>query len=68
MTLAWVEANGQAAVLMSRDGIPVALATIDASAEGIDKIMWIMRPSKLAAVSKADQRLRDGDASGPAAA
>src|SRR5580692_2428028 len=41
MTLAWVETNGQAAVLMSRDGIPVALATIDASAEGIDQIMWI---------------------------
>jgi hypothetical protein len=58
MTLAWVEANGQASVLMSRDGIPVALATIDASAEGIDKIMWIMRPSKLAVV--ATSRLKIG--------
>jgi hypothetical protein len=28
---------------------PVALATIDASADGINQIMWIMRPSKLAA-------------------
>jgi RNA polymerase sigma-70 factor (ECF subfamily) len=44
VTLAWVEKNGQAAVLMSRDGVPVALATIDASAQGIDQIMWIMRP------------------------
>jgi RNA polymerase sigma-70 factor (TIGR02957 family) len=58
MTLTWVETNGQASVLMSRDGIPVALATIDASAHGIDQIMWIMRPSKLAAISTA--RLKIG--------
>jgi RNA polymerase sigma-70 factor (ECF subfamily) len=51
ITLAWVETNGRAAVLMSRGNIPVALATIDASAQGIDQIMWIMRPSKLAAIS-----------------
>ncbi len=53
MTLSLVETNGQAAVLMSRDGIPGALATIDVSAQGIDQIMWIMRPSKLAAISTA---------------
>jgi len=51
ITLAWVETNGQASVLISRGAIPVALATIDASAQGIDQIMWIMRPSKLAAIS-----------------
>jgi hypothetical protein len=58
MTLSWVEANGQASVLLSRDGIPAAFATVDASAEGIDKIMWILRPSKLAVV--ATSRLRIG--------
>jgi hypothetical protein len=52
VTLAWVEANGQASVLMSREGAAVALATIHASAQGIDQIMWIMRPSKLTAISK----------------
>ncbi|MFC5864420.1 RNA polymerase sigma-70 factor [Acidicapsa dinghuensis] len=51
VTVSWVEVNGQAAVLISRDGIPGALGTIDASAEGINQIMWIMRPSKLAAIS-----------------
>jgi RNA polymerase sigma-70 factor (ECF subfamily) len=66
VTLAWVETNGQAAVLISRDGVPVALATVDASAQGIDQIMWIMRPSKLAAIAKSGQRLRD--VPGPAAA
>jgi RNA polymerase sigma-70 factor (ECF subfamily) len=33
--LAWVETNGEAAVLVSRAGVPVAITTIDASAQGI---------------------------------
>ncbi len=59
VTLAWVETNGQAAVLVSRDGVPVAVTTIDASAQGIDQIMWILRPSKLAAILKSRERLRE---------
>ena len=62
VTLAWVETNGQAAVLVSRDGVAVALTTIDASAQGIDQIVWILRPSKLAAISKSGQRFSDGSA------
>ncbi len=62
VTLAWVEINGQAAVLVSRDGVPVALTTIDGSAKGIDQIVWILRPSKLAAISKSGQRFSDGSA------
>jgi RNA polymerase sigma-70 factor (ECF subfamily) len=57
VTLAWVETNGQAAVLVSRDGVPVALTTIDASAQGIEQILWIMRPSKLAAMSTAGLKI-----------
>ncbi|WP_103541722.1 RNA polymerase sigma-70 factor [Streptomyces sp. SM1] len=44
----WVEANGRPAVLVSVDGDPVALLSVDASAEGIDRIMWVMNPDKLA--------------------
>jgi len=66
--LTWVEANGQAAVLVSRDGIPVALTTIDASEQGIDQIVWILRPSKLAAISKLRQESIDNHAVRPAAA
>ena len=66
--LTWVEANGQAAVLVSRDGVPVALTTINASAQGIDQIMWILRPSKLAAISRSTQRVGDRHMPGPAAA
>lgn len=44
----WVEANGRPAVLVSVDGDPVALLSVDASEEGIDRIMWVMNPDKLA--------------------
>jgi RNA polymerase sigma-70 factor (ECF subfamily) len=63
VTLAWVETNGQAAVLVSRECVPVALTTIDASAQGIDQIVWILRPSKLTGISKSGR----GHASGPVA-
>ncbi|HST09452.1 MAG TPA: RNA polymerase sigma-70 factor [Terriglobales bacterium] len=66
--LASIETNGQAAVLVSREGVPVALTTIDASAQGIDQIVWILRPSKLAAISKSFQRVDDRYSPGPAAA
>ena len=61
VTLDWVETNGQASVLILRDGVPIGL-TIDASAQGINEIMWFLRPSKLAAVSKSGQRLDNRDA------
>jgi RNA polymerase sigma-70 factor (ECF subfamily) len=68
VTLAWIETNGQAAVLVSPEGVPVAITTIDASAQGIDQIVWILRPSKLAGISKSGQRLSEGHAPGSAAA
>lgn len=67
VTIEWVETNGQATVFILRDGVPIGL-TIDASAQGINEIMWFLRPSKLAAVSKPGQRLSDGYAPGPAGA
>jgi RNA polymerase sigma-70 factor (TIGR02957 family) len=57
VTIEWVEVNGQSSVLLLRDGSVAALATIDASVEGIDQILWLMRPSKLAAVSRSGQRV-----------
>jgi RNA polymerase sigma-70 factor (ECF subfamily) len=53
VTLEWIEANAQASVVILRDGAVVGLVTITASAEGIDQILWMMRPSKLAAISRA---------------
>ncbi|MEU9351441.1 RNA polymerase sigma-70 factor [Streptomyces griseoloalbus] len=43
----WVEANGRPAVLVTVDESPVALLSVDVSAEGIDRIMWVMNPEKL---------------------
>ena len=55
VALTGVDTNGQRSVLISRNGDPVAHVAIDASAEGIEQIMWILRPSKLTAVAKASQ-------------
>ena len=67
VTLDWVETNGQTSVLVLREGVPFGL-TIDASPQGIDEIMWFLRPSKLVAVSKSvqstGQRYPVGSASG----
>jgi len=49
------ETNGQAAVLILRDGVPIGL-TIDASTQGINEIMWFLRPSKLAGISKSNKK------------
>ncbi|MGW3413847.1 RNA polymerase sigma-70 factor [Streptomyces sp. NPDC000888] len=44
----WVEANGLPAVLISSGGEPVSLLSLDVSEEGIDRVMWVMNPAKLA--------------------
>jgi RNA polymerase sigma-70 factor (ECF subfamily) len=55
VTLTWIQTNGQPSVLMSRDGAVVTAATIDASAQDIEQIPWMIRPSKLTAISKPEQ-------------
>jgi RNA polymerase sigma-70 factor (ECF subfamily) len=44
----WVEANGRPAALVSAAGKAVALICVDASERGIERIMWIVNPAKLA--------------------
>jgi len=51
VTVTAIEANGQACALISRAGVVAMLVTIEASPEGIDQIMWVMRPSKLTGVA-----------------
>jgi len=50
VTVSVVEANCQGCALISRDSAVVALVTVGASEDGIDQIMWMLRPSKLAGV------------------
>jgi RNA polymerase sigma-70 factor (ECF subfamily) len=54
-----IDANGRAALLMLRGGEVVALATITATKRRIQQVMWVMRPSKLAAISRAMQTSRE---------
>ncbi len=54
----WVEANGRAGVLVLRDETAIALLTMDASAQGITQVLWVMSPTKLAGFSRSLTRLR----------
>jgi RNA polymerase sigma-70 factor (TIGR02957 family) len=47
--VAFVEANGQGSALLSRDGVAFAVVTVVASERGIDQVLWMMNPEKLAA-------------------
>lgn len=51
--VAWIEANGQTSLLLSRGETVLALLTVDASDQGIDQIRWVMNPAKLATLSHA---------------
>lgn len=51
VTLRWVQTNGLAAVAFVRDGTIAGLVTVHASSEGIDQVLWMMRPSKLMAMT-----------------
>jgi hypothetical protein len=39
--------------VLSRDGIVFAVITVNASAPGIDQVLWMMNPAKFTAVSAA---------------
>ena len=58
VTIEWIESNGQAGALVLRNGAAIGLATIDASEEGIFRILLIMRPSKLLAISRSAEAKR----------
>ncbi|CAM3299157.1 RNA polymerase sigma-70 factor [Kibdelosporangium persicum] len=49
--IAPVEANGQAAVVLRKDGVAFAAVTVSASDEGIDRVFWMLNPAKLDAIS-----------------
>ncbi|MFD9005358.1 RNA polymerase sigma-70 factor [Streptomyces sp. NPDC059582] len=44
----WVEANGRPAALVSVHGKAMALITADVSERGIERVMWVVSPDKLA--------------------
>ncbi|MER5321572.1 RNA polymerase sigma-70 factor [Streptosporangium roseum] len=46
--VAWAATNGQTSALLSRDGQVFAVLTVNASAQGIDQVLWMMNPAKIA--------------------
>lgn len=59
VTIEWIETNGQAGALVLRNGAAIGLATIEASDEGIFRVLLIMRPSKLVAISRSAEAKRE---------
>ncbi len=49
----YANTNGQTSALLSRDGKVFTVLTVDASAQGIDHVLWMMNPAKITAVSAA---------------
>ncbi|GAA2335379.1 RNA polymerase sigma-70 factor [Dactylosporangium salmoneum] len=49
--VAWAETNGQASAVLRRDGKAFAVLTVDASDEGIDRVLWWMAPAKLTGIA-----------------
>ena len=58
VTIEWIETNGQASALVLRNGAPISLATVEASDEGIFRVLLMMRPSKLTAISRSTEAKR----------
>ncbi|NQX29010.1 RNA polymerase sigma-70 factor [Microbacteriaceae bacterium VKM Ac-2854] len=48
--LRWIETNGRPAVAIERDGVATTVVTVVASADGIDRLLWLMNPAKLTRV------------------
>ena len=51
VTITSIEVNGQASVLLSHDDHRFAVVSVSASPDGIERVLWMMNPSKLKAVA-----------------
>lgn len=47
----WASTNGQTSAVLWRDGSVYGVLTVSASADGIDHVLWMVNPEKLAALS-----------------
>lgn len=47
----WATANGRTVALLHRDGAVDGVLTVSASADGIDQVLWMVVPEKIAAVT-----------------
>jgi RNA polymerase sigma-70 factor (TIGR02957 family) len=47
----WATTNGQASAVLRRDGAVYGVLTVSASTDGIDQVLWMVTPEKIAALS-----------------
>jgi RNA polymerase sigma-70 factor (ECF subfamily) len=47
----WANTNGRTSAVVRRGGAVRAVLTVSATADGIDQVLWMMNPEKIAAVS-----------------
>lgn len=52
VTVEPIEANGRPAMRLRREGNVFAVVTVSATADGIDRLLWIMNPAKLTAMTR----------------
>jgi len=52
-TASFVNANGQPAALISREGMVHAFVTITASIDGIEQLLWVRSPDKLIRIARS---------------
>jgi RNA polymerase sigma-70 factor (ECF subfamily) len=50
MDVRWVTANGQTSAVLVRNGNVFGVLTVTVSAEGIDRLLWMVNPEKITAV------------------
>jgi RNA polymerase sigma-70 factor (ECF subfamily) len=55
----WVDANGGPSVLISRNGSVVAWLTVSGTADGIERIYWVLNPEKLQRIAAAGRTKTD---------
>ena len=65
VTIEWIETNGQAGALVLRNGTAIGLAMVEASEEGIFRILLIMRPSKLTGIARSADAKRESQTPAP---
>lgn len=47
----WATTNGRTSAVLWRDGAVYAVPTVSASAAGIDQVLWVVTPAKIAAIA-----------------
>lgn len=52
----WVSTNGQTSAVLWQEGTVRVVLTVSAPAEGIDQVLWMFNPEKIAALSAPGHR------------